>query len=115
MHELSVASAILEAVRSEAARHTGARFHKVGVRVGELAGVDPEALCFCFDSLVRGTEFGPLALEIEPCPRRHRCPRCARTFIVVDYEVTCPACGAAPTDCIGGDELELAYLEVEEP
>jgi Zn finger protein HypA/HybF involved in hydrogenase expression len=26
----------------------------------------------------------------------------------------CPACGSTRTRCIGGDELELAYLEVEE-
>lgn len=115
MHELSIADAVLEAARREALRHPGARLLKVGVRVGELAGVEPEALRFCFDSLVRGTELDPLALDIEPCPRRQRCPRCARTFIVADYELACPGCGAPQTDCIGGDELELAFLEVEEP
>ncbi len=114
MHELSIANSVLEAVRAEAGRRPGARLLKVGVRVGELAGVDPDALSFCFESLVRGTEFEPLALEIEPSPRRHRCPPCARTFTVVDYDVACPGCGASQTECIAGDELELAYLEVEE-
>lgn len=114
MHELSIADAVLSAVRAEAERHPGARLTKVGVRVGELSGVNADALSFCFESLVQGTELEPLALEVEACPRRHRCPRCSCTFAVVDYDVACPDCGASPTDCIGGDELELAYLEVEE-
>ena len=115
MHELSIASSILETVRAEKERRSGARVLKVGVRVGELAGVDPNALSFCFDSLVDGTDLAPLALEIEPRPRRHRCLRCALTFQVVDYEVSCPVCGVNETQLVSGDELELAYLEVEEP
>ena len=114
MHELSIASSILETVRAEKERRPGARVLKVGVRVGELAGVDPDALSFCFESLVAGTDLAPLALEIEPRPRRHRCRCCSNTFQVVDYGVSCPACGARETQLISGDELELAYLEVEE-
>jgi hydrogenase nickel incorporation protein HypA/HybF len=53
MHELSIANSILEAVRAEAVRRPGVRLLKVGLRVGELAGVEPEALSFCFDSLGR--------------------------------------------------------------
>ena len=115
MHEFGIASAILEAVKTEAALHPEARFVKVGLKIGELAGVNPDALSFCFESLLRGTELEPLALEIEPSPRRHRCPKCNRTFTVVDYETHCPECGEARTKCIGGDELEILYLEVEEP
>lgn len=115
MHELSIASSVLEAVKAEVARHPGARVLAVGLRLGEWAGVDRDALSFCFESLVKDTEFEPLRLEIDPSPRRQRCPRCTRTFTVVDYDIICPDCGEPQTDCIGGDELELAYLEVEEP
>jgi hydrogenase nickel incorporation protein HypA/HybF len=115
MHELSVANSILETVRGEAERRPDVRIAKVGMRLGEWAGVDAEALGFCFDSLVAGSSLAPLALEIERRPRRQRCPRCERTFTVADYSTACPLCGSAETDCVGGDELELAYLEVEEP
>ena len=115
MHEMGIANAVIQAVRAEATLHPEARFLKVGLRVGELAGVDPDSLSFCFEALLRGTELEPLRLEIEPSPRRHLCPRCQRAFIVLDYETACPECGEAKTRCIAGDELELAYLEVEEP
>jgi hydrogenase nickel incorporation protein HypA/HybF len=114
MHELSIANSILEAVRKERERLNGARVIKVGVRIGELAGVDPEALSFGFEVLVKDTDLEPLVLDIESTLRRHECAQCKRVFTVVDYHADCPTCGATETRCIGGDELELAYLEVEE-
>lgn len=115
MHELGIANSVLEAVRAEAQRHPRALPVKVAVRVGELAGVDPEALAFTFHALTSGTEWERLALEIETRPRQHRCPACETTFRVVDYNFACPACSAPRTECVSGDELELAYLEMEEP
>jgi len=82
MHEVSIASGILDAVRVEAAARRPARAVKVGVRIGELAGVDPDSLAFCFEVLVQDSDLAPLELTIEP--------------------------GRA-------DELEFAYLELEEP
>jgi hydrogenase nickel incorporation protein HypA/HybF len=114
MHELSIANAIVDAVRNERERLNCTRVTKVGVRIGELAGVDPEALSFGFEVLVKDTDLEPLALEIEFISRRHECSHCKRAFTVVDYQLDCPACGSKETRCVGGDELQLAYLEVEE-
>lgn len=114
MHELSIANSVLEAVRAEMQRRPGARLVKVGLRVGELAGLDPEAVRFGFDALARGTDLESASLEIEFCPRRQRCPACGREFTVADFDVKCPGCAESHTECIAGDELSLAYLEVEE-
>lgn len=115
MHELGIASSVLEAVREEIRRHPGAVPVKVGLAVGELAGVDPECLQFNFQALTKGTEWEGLSLEILWRPRRHRCPACGAEFHIADYNFTCPACGAQRTECVSGDELELMYLEVEQP
>jgi hydrogenase nickel incorporation protein HypA/HybF len=114
MHELSIAEAILDAVRSEAGKRPGAHISKVGVRIGALSGVEPEALSFGFSVLVQGTDFEPLALVIEPVPRRQRCPACDFTFEVTEDSLACPRCASGETLLAGGDELNLAYLEVEE-
>ena len=114
MHELSIANSILDAVRAEAARRPGARFLNVGVRVGELSGVEPDALSFSFDALVKNSDLQPLALEIERRPRCQRCPACGRVFRVHDYDITCPDCGEERTCCVSGDELEMTYLELED-
>ncbi len=65
MHEMGIASSVLETVRAEAERHPGARVTKVGLRIGELAGVDPASLTFCFEALVQGTELEAAILAIE--------------------------------------------------
>lgn len=114
MHEMGIANSVLEAVRAEAARHPRAQPRKVAVRIGELAGLDSSALRFCIEALIRETNLAALELEIETCPRRHRCPRCGGQFNVKDYNFQCPGCGEMATECISGDQLELAYLEVNE-
>ena len=81
MHELSIASALLDTVRAEAEARPGLRVRAVGMRVGELSGVDGDALEFCFETLVAGTPLAGAALRIDRCPRRQRCrlrrrPRC---------------------------------------
>jgi hydrogenase nickel incorporation protein HypA/HybF len=65
MHEMSMASSVLEAVRVEARKYEGAHVSKVGLRIGEWSGVDTESLRFCFEALVTGSDFEPLALEID--------------------------------------------------
>lgn len=114
MHEMGIANSILEAVRSEMRRRPESRATKVGVRIGELAAIDAESLRFCFDALKQETDLDGLALEIELRPRRHRCARCGHEFTVREYDFECPACHAFAPECLSGDELELAYVEVEE-
>ncbi len=65
MHEVGVASGILDAVRQETAARGLGRPTKVGVRIGEMAGIDPESLAFCFEALVKGLDLEPLDLVIE--------------------------------------------------
>jgi len=114
MHELGIAQSVIDAVQIEAARHPGAKPSKVAVRIGELSAIDPEALRFSFDALIRESELEGLELEIEVCPRRHRCDDCGTEFDVKDFVFACPHCDGTRNQCISGEELELAYLELEE-
>ena len=111
---MGIANSVLDAVRTEMGRHPGTYPCKVGVRIGEMAAIDQDALRFCFEAMILETDLSSLELAIEVCPRRHRCQACAREFVVRDYDSRCPQCASLETVCISGDELELAYLEVEE-
>jgi hydrogenase nickel incorporation protein HypA/HybF len=114
MHEMGIANSILEAVRTEARRFPSSHICKVGVRIGELAGVDPDSMSFCFDAMVRETELEPLTLEIEYCSRRHQCRACQNIFVAPLEGAPCPSCGGMDSIFVAGDELELSYLEVED-
>ena len=111
---MAIASSVLEAVRTEMDLHPGTYPCKVGLRIGEMAAIDQDALRFCFEAIVHETDLEALELGIEVCPRRHRCQLCGCEFVVHDYDSRCPQCASLATTCISGDELELAYLEVEE-
>jgi len=113
MHEMSIASSMLEAVRAEAARHN-AHVLALGVKMGALSGVDSESLRFCFDALVQDTDLAPLSLEIEHLPWRNRCHQCAHEFNVEEYRTECPRCGSAETEMASGQELEFTYMEIED-
>ena len=114
MHELGIAASILDCVDREAERHPGAHISKVGVKIGELAGVDADALQFGFEVLVKDTEREPLALVVELVPRVQRCSKCEYEFRMTDFDPCCPLCGECATTCIGGEELDIAYMEVDE-
>ena len=87
---------------------------RVGVRIGEMAAIDQDSLRFCFEAMIHDTDLASLELAIEVCPRCHRCQKCGQEFVVRDYDSRCPQCASLETRCIRGDDLELAYLEVEE-
>lgn len=114
MHELGIASSILESVQKEARRHPGVRISKVGVRIGELAGVDVDALQFGFECIVKETEWEGLLLAVESIPRMQCCPECQHQFCMTDFDPQCPKCGEFATLCISGEELDIAYMEVNE-
>jgi hydrogenase nickel incorporation protein HypA/HybF len=114
MHELGIANSVLQQAQQQAKFHPGAHLRKVTLRVGEMSGVNPEALRFCFEVLARDSHLEQVELEIELSARRQRCPACDRIFAVVDYDLSCPNCGSAKTEFAGGDELELSSLEMED-
>jgi hydrogenase nickel incorporation protein HypA/HybF len=122
MHELSIASAVLEQLEKLRREQGGARISKVALRVGELAGVDVDCLRFAFECLVKETEWESLMLEIEWLPRRQRCPACDLEFpcggdTAVERMAApftaCPRCGEMITELVAGEELEIDYIEVE--
>ena len=64
MHEMGIASSILDAVRKELTPYPDARPLKVIVRIGVMSGVDPNSLSFCYEALVNGTEFESMRMAV---------------------------------------------------
>jgi hydrogenase nickel incorporation protein HypA/HybF len=124
MHELSIVMSVLDQLGELRKQHAGAHVTKVALRVGELAGVDVDCLRFGFECVVKETEWEPLELEIESVARRQRCPRCQHEFTADGWAAfdrltlpftACPRCGEVGTLTIAGEELQIAYVEVEDP
>lgn len=118
MHEIGIASSILEAGHREAALRPGGRLLGVGVRIGVLSGVDVDALRFAFSCIVAGTDDEKVALATEVCPRMNRCEECGVEFRSPAsspfVDAPCPQCGGVESSFVSGDQLDLAFVEVEE-
>ena len=113
MHELS----LLEALRDQAlaaARAEGAgRIAAIRLRVGELAGVEVEALRFAFPLVMEGTLAAGAELRIEIEPAECHCAVCAAPFPAPQGCCDCPRCGTISRRLLRGRDLRLLSLEVE--
>ena len=112
MHETSIALAVVDQIAQRACEdgHDGVR--AVVLRVGELAGVVPEALEFCFAQACAGTVAEGATLSIEAVAALARCGGCPERWPTgMPPDLTCPACGAAAAHLISGRELEIAAVE----
>ena len=96
-------------------RRPGAASAAPGCASASFPGCEPDSLRFCLEALVSGTDLEPLAFDFELLPGRAVPAAAAQTFRVVEYQPACPACGSHDTEAAGGDEMELSYLELEEP
>ena len=114
MHELSIAQSILETVQREMANRNWPAVTEVGVQVGALSGVLPDALQFSFDAIVTETPLAGCRLKIEHIPAQGQCLRCEQVFDVEQLFFACPACASGEVRVHQGYELDIAYLEVEE-
>ncbi|SDO19514.1 hydrogenase maturation nickel metallochaperone HypA/HybF [Actinacidiphila guanduensis] len=111
MHEMSIALAVVGQVE-DAARAAGrGAAEAVTLRVGELAGVVPDALRFCFELACDGTVAAGARLVTEQVPGRARCGTCPHEWATgMPPELTCPRCGGAAQGLLSGRELEIAAV-----
>ncbi|MCZ7416874.1 MULTISPECIES: hydrogenase maturation nickel metallochaperone HypA [unclassified Streptomyces] len=116
MHELSIATAVVESADEAARRHGATAVESVRLRVGELAGVVPDALRFSFELAAEGTALAGARLLIEDVPARARCARCPDAFAVGSPpRLECPDCGGPAAELLTGRELEIAAVTLPEP
>ncbi|MCL4539252.1 MAG: hydrogenase maturation nickel metallochaperone HypA [Bacteroidetes bacterium] len=114
MHELSIAQSILDIVRENLSANGGGRLKSVRVKIGELAGVVPDSLDFCFGAITKGTEMEEARLEIERTGIVARCDECGRDFPIEGLVFRCPVCESAGIKVISGNELRVVEIEVED-
>ena len=74
----------------------------------------PDALAFAFEIVARETLCEGARLERESVPARVRCTPCGRTSTLERLPLRCPRCGGGAVAVVGGEELEVESIEVEE-
>ncbi|OEU89093.1 hydrogenase maturation nickel metallochaperone HypA [Streptomyces oceani] len=116
MHEMSIALAVVDQVSETVRTEPPALAEEVRLQVGELAGVVPEALEFCFGLACAGTTLEGAALHIESVPGLARCSPCAREWATgMPPQLCCPDCGGARAELLSGRELRVLRVRWSDP
>ena len=112
MHELSVLEGLLELMEDQARSSGFTRVKRVILGIGQLSCVEPEAMTFCFASVVAGTLAEDAALEINQIPGAGRCPACDREVPMSSRLDPCPHCGRYQLQVTAGSDIRLEALDV---
>lgn len=110
MHEMSITQSMVEICEAHAA---GRRVTDVVLEIGELSGVVPESVEFCFEACTKGTLLDGARLTIETIPGKGSCPSCGGDYPVATLFDPCPRCGGFGLGIVSGEELRVKELELE--
>ena len=112
MHEAALAENILQIALDTAAANCAEKISAIGLKLGEMSGVEIEALNFSFDVLKKNTPAAEAELKITRVPIRAKCNRCGKTFTVERYNFFCPECDGILI-LQSGRELLVEFVDCE--
>ena len=113
MHELTIATSLVELASAHAAENGATGVSAISVRMGVLCGIG-RSLYFCFEPASRGTLCEGAKLTIEEVPLSVRCDHCDAVKVPrALYNFRCPDCGFPTPKVVSGREMELVSIELE--
>ena len=113
MHEMALAEGVLQLIEDAARRQDFSKVNTVWLEIGQLSGVEVEAMKFCFDAVTRDSIASGARLEIIALPGTGWCMACALSVPMSELFGECPHCGSNQMQVTGGTEMRLKELEVD--
>jgi hydrogenase nickel incorporation protein HypA/HybF len=114
MHEMSLAQNILDIALKTANVNGVDRVLRITIRAGQLRGIVPEQLKFCFGFVAKDTIAEDSELVVNTLPIKGTCKQCGDLFFVKEYSFVCPVCSSEKVEVIQGMELLVENIEVEQ-
>lgn len=110
MHELSIATEIVNIVNQHVKEEERERVEIVKVKIGRLTNVLGESLQFCYDAIIKDTPLANAKLEIENTLLQLNCNDCGNINFADEYIFKCKACSSGNINITGGDELNVSEI-----
>ena len=115
MHELSIAHSILAIAEKAVPADTPGIISAVNLQIGELSGIETEALVFAFQAVRADTRLSGAELQIENVPGEAACQACGTVFHLPGFGEPCPTCHSYSLRITGGREMKVLSITVEDP
>ncbi len=112
MHELSLAENMLNTAL-QAGGCEGKKLRALNVRCGALSGVSIQSLEFCLQLVCEERGLEDVAVNITSVPAGLKC-QCGHSFDAGTLFCECPECGSTGHEVVGGEEVFLESIEVED-
>lgn len=119
MHEFSIMSDVVQALKEEAQKHNLKSVRQVMLEVGELTFLSHEQLKFSYKVLSEGTVFDGSELVLETKPATVKCESCgyegetsfseSPEYHYMLPSFSCPKCGE-PTEITSGRECVITKM-----
>ncbi|MFH2035227.1 MAG: hydrogenase maturation nickel metallochaperone HypA [Candidatus Zixiibacteriota bacterium] len=110
MHELGIALEIINLVEKGATQKKITLVDEIGLKIGALSGIDPEALRFAIEASTIDTPLAGVKVTIEHIPVRGACRVCRKAIEIEEFVFICPHCGSVDLDINQGEELDIVYI-----
>jgi hydrogenase nickel incorporation protein HypA/HybF len=114
MDERELANHVLEIADRTAYQHAAQRIVSIQLSIGGRRIIDLERLASIFNQVARGTVAEGAQLHVKVLPVRHHCRNCGADFDGTASDVPCPECGHPHTEPIGGEEIRVLEIQVDD-
>jgi len=113
MHEMSIALSILDIVKNEAEKANSKKITEIVMEIGNLAGVEIEALEFAMKACLTEDLVKDCALKIKTIDALSLCNDCLKEFECENLFSVCPHCGSYSSKLIKGQEMSVKSIVVD--
>ena len=113
MHELSLCQQIIRIITQYAKQHQVTQVSKIWLDIGELAGVEIEAIRFSFPIAARDSLAANAELIIHQIEGQGWCAKCGEHVKINRYGSLCPQCEGVICDISRGNEFNLQKIEAK--
>jgi hydrogenase nickel incorporation protein HypA/HybF len=112
MHELSIVMSIIETAEEKVKENHAQTVESIDLVIGELAGVEMNALDFAWDSAVKNTVLQNAIRNVINVPAKAKCIECDCEFEIHDLFDPCPLCGEPLLQIVQGKELQIRSMVI---
>jgi hydrogenase nickel incorporation protein HypA/HybF len=112
MHEMSLCENIREVLEQQAKAQNFHTVKTVWLEIGKLSSVEPSALQFGFDVVMKGSLAESAKLEIIEVNGQAWCFQCLQNVKIEHRYDGCPLCGAYSLQVNDGEQMRIKELDV---